>query len=169
MAELCEHTNRLWEDNERLRILLEASQAEKSRGPPRQLPPSRLDKGKEAAIPDDIDLLADDELSSDSSPLPRRSPSLNAAEAQSRKRPPSRSSRSISTAQRQVRREASRDLRQSEPAHEYVPERPGGVACGTIHVPSLLGCYRPTHVFLLRPSRTTSHALLSPQSTYSGL
>ena len=81
MAELREHANLLWEDNERLRTRLEASQAEKSRGPPRPLPPSRPDKGKEAVVLDDIDLPAYDELSSDSSPFPRRSPSPNVVEA----------------------------------------------------------------------------------------
>ena len=124
MAELREHANRLREDNERLRTRLEASQAEKSRGPPRPLSPSRPDKGKEAAVVDDIDLSVDDELSSNSSPLPRRSPSPKATEAQSRKRPPRRPNPSISTAQRRVRRGANRDRRQSEPAHEYVPEQP---------------------------------------------
>ena len=109
VAELREHVNLLWEDNEHLRTRLEACLAEKSLGPPRPLPPSRPDKGKEAVLPDDIDLPADDELSSDSSPLPRLSPSPNAAEAQSRKRPPHQPSRYISTAQRWVQREASRD------------------------------------------------------------
>ena len=102
VAELREHANQLREDNERLQTRLEASQAEKSRGPPRTLPPSRPDKGKKAAIPDDIDLPADDELFFDNSPLPRRSPSPNAAEAQSQKRPPCPPSLSISTAQRLV-------------------------------------------------------------------
>ena len=111
VAELHEHANRLREDNESLRTRLEANQAEKSWGPPRPLPPSRPDKGKEATVPYNIDLPADDELSSDSSPLPRRSPSPNVVEAQSRKRPPHRHSRSINTAQRRVRREARRDRR----------------------------------------------------------
>ena len=69
MVELREHANQLREDNERLRTRLEANQAEKSRGPPRPLPLSRPDKGKEAVVPDDINLLADDELSFRSSPL----------------------------------------------------------------------------------------------------
>ena len=109
VAELREHANRLQEDNERLRTRLEACQADKSRGPLRPLPPSRPDKGKEATVPDDIDLSTDEELSSDNSPLPWCSPSPNAAEAQSRKRPPRRPNRSISIAQRRVRREANRD------------------------------------------------------------
>ena len=87
MAELHEHADRLREDNERLRTWLEAFQAEKSRGPPHPLPPSRPDKGKEAVVPGDIDLPMDDELSSDNSSLPRRSPSLNATEVQFRKGP----------------------------------------------------------------------------------
>ena len=41
MAELREHANRFQEDNEHLRTRLEACQADKSRGPPRPLPPSR--------------------------------------------------------------------------------------------------------------------------------
>ena len=128
MVELREHANRLREDNERLRTRLEASQAEKSRGPPHPLPPSRPNKGKEVVVPDDINLPADDELSFDSSPLPRNSPSPNAAKAQSRKRPPHRSSRPISVSLRWVWREASKDRRQSEPAREYVLEQLVSVA-----------------------------------------
>ena len=127
VAELREHANRLQEDNESLRTRLEAFQADKSRGPPHPLLPSRPDKGKEASVPDDIDLLADDELSSESSLLPRHSPSPNAAEAQSKKSPPCRPIQSISIVQRRVQREANRDRRQLEPAHEYAPERHGGV------------------------------------------
>ena len=81
MAELHEQTNRLREENECLRAQLEASRAVQSREPPRPFPPSRLGKGKEAATPDDIDLPPDDELSSGSSSLLRRSSSPNAAEA----------------------------------------------------------------------------------------
>ena len=126
MAELHKQANRLREENERLRTQLEADRAEQSREPPRPFPPSRLGKGKEVTAPDDIDLLTDDELSSGSSPLPRRSPSPNAAEAQSRKRPPRRSSRFISLARHQVRREPSRDQQPPTPAHQYVPDRAKG-------------------------------------------
>ena len=72
MVELHEQANRLREENERLKTRLEAGRVEQSREPPRSFPPSRPDKGKEVAVLDDIDLPADDELSSDSSPLPRR-------------------------------------------------------------------------------------------------
>ena len=64
MVELREHANRLREDNGSMQTRLEGSQAEKSRGPPRTLPLSRPDKGKGAAVPDDINLPADDGLSS---------------------------------------------------------------------------------------------------------
>ena len=90
MAKLHEQTNRLREEMERLRTRLEAGRAEHSREPPRPFPPSRPGKGKEVATSDDIDLPADDELSSGSSLLPRYSPSPNVAEAQSRKRLPHR-------------------------------------------------------------------------------
>ena len=126
MAELHEQENRLREENERLRTRLESSRAEKSQEPPHQLQPFHPGKGKEAAILDDVDLPADDELSSDSSPLPRRSPSPNAAEAQSKKMPPRQSNRSSSVMRCRVRREPSMDNRQSMPAHEYVPNRETG-------------------------------------------
>ena len=127
MAELHEQANRLIEENVRLRTQLEAGRAGQSREPPRQFPPSRLGKGKEVAAPDDVDILADDELSFGSSPLPHRSPSPNAAEAHWRKRPPRRSNQSISVTRRRVRREPSRDQRPPTPAHQYVPDRAGGL------------------------------------------
>ena len=126
MAELHEQGNRLREENERLGTWLEVDQAEHSREPPRPFSPSRLGKGKEVAALDDIDLPADDDLSSGSSPLSRRSPSLNTAESQSRKRSPHRPSRSISVARRQARREPDRDQRPPTPAHQYVPDQIGG-------------------------------------------
>ena len=127
MAELHEQANRLREENERLRTQLEAGRARQSREPPCPFPPSRPGKGKEVTAPDDVDLPADNELSSGSSPLPRCSPSPNAAEAHLRKRPPRRSSRSISVARRRVRREPNRDQRPPSPAHQYVPDRAGGL------------------------------------------
>ena len=123
VAELREQANRLREENERLRTQLEADRAKQSREPPCPFSPSRPGKGKEAAVPDDIDLPY--ELSSGSSPLPRRSPSPNAAEDHSRKRPPRRSSRSVSVARRRMRREPSRDQQPPTPAHQYVPDRTG--------------------------------------------
>ena len=123
VTELRVQANQLWEENERLRTQLEANRAEQSREPSRPFPPSRLGKSKGIAAPYDIDLLADDELSSDSSPLPHRSPSPNAAEAHSRKRPPSQPSRSISIARRRMRREPSRGQRPLTPVPQYAPNR----------------------------------------------
>ena len=116
----------MWEENEHLRTQLEVGRIEQSQEPTRPFPPSRPGKGKEVVAPDTIDLPVDGELSSGSSPLPRRSPSPNATEAQSRKRAPRRSNRSISVTRRQVRREPSRDQRPPTPAHQYVPNRARG-------------------------------------------
>ena len=86
----------------------------------------------------------------------------NSAETQSRKRPPRRLSRSISIAQRRVRREANKDRRQSEPAHEYALERPWGVA------PSMPSMYPPfgvataPHMFFSSALRGPQHMLSSP-------
>ena len=160
MDELHEQANRLWEENERLRTRLEAGRAEQSQELPRPLPPSRPGKGKEVAVPDDIDLPADDELSSDSSPLSRRSPSLNATEAQSRKRSPCRSSRSISVARRRVRREPSKDQRSPTPAHQYVPDRTGGFS---LPVPSMY----PPFGAAPAPQMIFSSAVRGPQNMLS--
>ena len=127
VAELLEQANRFREENAGLRTQLEAGRAEQSREPPHLFPPSRPDKGKEATAPDDIDLPADDELSSSSSPLPRRSPSPNVEEAFSRKRPPRRSSRSVNVARRRVQREPSRDQQPPTPAHQSLPHRTMGL------------------------------------------
>ena len=105
---------------------LDAGRAEQSRKPLRPFPPSSPSKGKEAVASEDIELPVNDELSSGSSPLPHRFPSPNTLEAQSRKRPPRRSNRSIRVARRQMRREPNKDQQQPTPAHQYVPDRAGG-------------------------------------------
>ena len=109
VAELREQVNQLREENEYLRTQLKVDWVMQSREPSRPFPPTRTNKGKEVAAPNEVDLPADDELSSGSSPLPRRSPSPSAAEAHSRKRPPRRATRSISVVRRRARREPSRD------------------------------------------------------------
>ena len=126
MAELRGQMNRLREENERLRAQLEAGRAELSRELPPPFPPSHPSKGKEAALPD-IDLLADDELSSGSSPLMRRSSSPNVAEVHSRKRPSRRPSRSVIVAKYRTRREPSRGQRPPMAARQYAPNPIGGL------------------------------------------
>ena len=123
---MAEQTNRLREENERLRAQLEAGWAELSLELPPPFPSSHPGKGKEAALPD-IDLSADDELSSRSSPLMRRSSSPNAAEAHSRKRPSRRPSRSVSVTKYRTRREPSRGQRPPMAARQYAPNPTGGL------------------------------------------
>ena len=106
---------------------LETSRAKQSREPPHPFPSSRPGKGKEAIIPDDIDLPADDELSSSSSPLLHRSSFSNATEAHSRKRSSRRPSRSISVARHQTGREPSRGQQPPILAQQYAPNPTGGL------------------------------------------
>ena len=79
-------------------------------------------------MPGNIDAAADDELSSGSSSLPDLPPPKSNVEAESRKRPPRSSSRSISGMHHRVRREFNREERQSEQAPENVPAWHRGVA-----------------------------------------
>ena len=81
MTELCEHANRLQQENERLRARLETNGVENPQGAAQPIPLTRADKGKRPALPDHSDHPVDDELSSDSSPLPRCSPPQNNVEA----------------------------------------------------------------------------------------
>ena len=160
MVELHGQENRLRDEIERLRTQLEAGLADQSREPPHPFPHSRLGKGKEVAASDDVDLPVDDELSSENSPLPRRSPSPNATEAHSRKRPPRRPSRSISVARHRVRREPSRDQRPQTLAPQYVPDRAGGLPPP---VPSMYPPYRATPV----PQMIAPSAVRGPQDMLS--
>ena len=128
MAELREHANRLQQENERLQARLETNEIENPQGDAQAIPLTWAYKGKGPALPDHSDHPADDELSSDCSPLPHRSPPQNNAEAKSRKRPPRQSSRAISVARRQMRREARKDKPRSELALEYISTRFGGMA-----------------------------------------
>ena len=91
-------------------------------------PPVQSSKGKEPILPGDSDPSANDELSSSSSPLPDRSPPQNNAETESKKRPPRRSSRSISSMCRQIRKGVSRHKQHSELAPENMPTRHVGMA-----------------------------------------
>ena len=79
-------------------------------------------------MPGHNDAAADDELSSGSSLLPDLSPLKNNVEAESRKRSPSNSNRSVSGMHCRARREISKERRQSEQAPENVPTWHRGVA-----------------------------------------
>ena len=92
MAELRERANHLQWENEHLRTRLETNKVENPQGVAQPVHLTQENKGKEPAPPNHSDHLTDDEFSSDSSPLPRRSPPQNNAEAESRNRPPRQSS-----------------------------------------------------------------------------
>ena len=82
MAELCEHANRLQQENEFLRTRLETNQGENSRGPIHPAPQTQPNKGKEPILMGESDPPADDKLSFGSSPLLARSPPQNNIEAE---------------------------------------------------------------------------------------
>ena len=97
MAELNSRANHFQQKNDRLRVCLEGKRIENARGSSHPTPLVRQNKGKEPIRSEDCDAAADDELSSGSSPLSDLSPPKNNVEAESRKRPPCCSIRSISS------------------------------------------------------------------------
>ena len=92
MTELRDHANHLQQENDHLSIHLEVDRGENTRGHTHPAPPVQPSKGKGPILLANSDSPADDELSSGSSSLPHLSPPMNNAEAESRKRPPRRSS-----------------------------------------------------------------------------
>ena len=92
MAELQGRADHLQQENDHLRARLEGEQIENAQGGSHLAPPVKQSKDKEPIQPDDNDTEADDELSSGSCPLPDLPPPKNNVEAESRKRPPRRSS-----------------------------------------------------------------------------
>ena len=122
------HADHLQQENDRLRTRIEGERAENVRGSGHPALPVKQNKGKEPIRPKDNDIAADDELSSGSSPLPNPLPQKNNVEAESRKRPSQCSSRSVSGMPCQVRREFSRERRQTKRAPENVPAWLGGAA-----------------------------------------
>ena len=76
---------------------MEGGRVKNAQGSSHPAPPVKQSKGKEPIRPEDNDIAADDELSSGSYPLPGLTPLKNNVEAESRKRPPRRSSRSVSS------------------------------------------------------------------------
>ena len=102
MAELQSYADHLHQENDRLRARLEEDHGENVRGSNHPAPPVKQNKGKEPIRSDDSDAVANDELSSGIPPLPNLPPPKNNVEAESRKRPPGCSSRSISGMPRRV-------------------------------------------------------------------
>ena len=111
MAELQGRADHLQQENDCPRACLEGERIETTRGNSHPTPPVKQNKGKEPIWPDNSDAAADDELSSGSSPLSDPSPPKNNVEAESRKRLPRRSSRSVNGMPRQVQREFSKERR----------------------------------------------------------
>ena len=97
MAELRNHFDHLQQENYHLQARLEEDRGENAQGSSHPAPPVKQNSGKEPILPSDSDVAAVDELSSSSSPLPNLSPPKNYVEAESRKRPPHRSIRFISS------------------------------------------------------------------------
>ena len=128
MAELRERADHLQQENDRLRTRLESSRLRNPQGVAQNEPIAWANKGKEPDLPDHSDYQADDELSLDSSPLPRRSSPLSNAEVESRKRPPRQSSRAMSGERRRMRKEDTRDRPRSQLAPEHIATRFGGMA-----------------------------------------
>ena len=128
MAELQSRVDHLQWENDCLRTCLEGERVENVRGSGHPTPPVKQNKGKEPIPWEDSDVAADDELSSDRSPLPDPLPPKNHVEAESRKRPPRRYSWSVTSMPRRVRRDFSRERWQTDPAPENIPAWFGGVA-----------------------------------------
>ena len=70
MAELQSRVDHLQQENDRLWARLEEDRGENARGSSHLAPPVKQNKGKEPTLPGNNDAVADDELSSGSSPLP---------------------------------------------------------------------------------------------------
>ena len=109
MAEMHSHADHLQQENNRLQARLEEDRGENARGSSHPAPLVKQNKGKEPIQPSDSDAAADNELFSGSSPLPDLPPPKNNVEAESRKRPPRCSNRSVSGMHRRIRREFSRE------------------------------------------------------------
>ena len=120
MAGLQSHADHLEQENDRLRTRLEGERAKNVRGSGHLAPLVKQNKGKEPIRSEDSDVAADDELSFDSSSFPDVLPPKNNVEAESRKRPPRRSSRSVSDMPRRDGENlAEIGIRQDAPLNTY--------------------------------------------------
>ena len=82
MAELQSCADHLQQENDRLRARLEGERIENARGSSHPVPLIKQNKGKEPIRPDESDAVADDVLSSSSSPLPDLPPPKNNVESE---------------------------------------------------------------------------------------
>ena len=162
MTELQEHTDYLQQENERLRTRLETNRADNLQGAAQHVTLTRANKGKEPALPDHNDHSADEEFSSHSSPLPRRSPPQSNAEAESRKRPPHQSSRAMSGGRHRIPKEDSRDRPRSELAPEHFTTRFGGTAPPFLPAQYPFGALPAPHAAPYPPVRGPYDTLSSP-------
>ena len=96
MTKLQSHADNLQQENDCLRAHMEGERLENVRGGSHPTPPVKQSKGNEPIRPDDSDATMNDELSSGSSLLPDLPLPKNNVEAESRKRPPCHSNRSVS-------------------------------------------------------------------------
>ena len=128
MDELQSRATHLQQENDRMRARLEEDRGENAREISHFAPLIKQNKGKELILPSDSDVVADDKLSSGSFPLLDLPPPKNNVEAESRKRPPRRFNRSVNGMPHRVRREISRERRQSEQAPENMPTWHRGIA-----------------------------------------
>ena len=158
--------DRLQQENDRLRTRLESSRPGNPHGVAQNEFLARANKGKEPLLPDHSDHQADDELSSDSSPLPRCSPPPSNAEAESRKRPPCQSNRAMSGTRCRVRREGNKDGPRSKLAPEHVATRFGGTAPPFLHARYLPGALPVPHAVLYPPVQGPYDMLSSPLSQH---
>ena len=97
-----------------MRAHLEEDRGENLRWSSHPIPPVKQNKGKEPILSGESDATADDEVSYGSSSLPDLPSLKNNMEAESRNRPPRRSSGSVSGMHRRVRREFNEKQRQSK-------------------------------------------------------
>ena len=108
----------------------------------------------------------DDELSSGRSPLPDLPPLKNNVEVASRKRPSRRSSWFVNIMPRQVRREFSRERRQSEHAPENIPAWQVGAAPSLLFRNPTFGAAPASYMPAPTAVRGPEDMLLSPLGQY---
>ena len=104
----------------------------------------------------------DDELSSSSSQLPDLSLPQNNGEVESRKRPPHRSSRSVSGMHHRTRKKVSRDRQHSELAPENMPAQHRGMASPFLFIYPTFGAAPAPHLVSFTAVRGPEDMLSSP-------